>query len=90
MNNPESVVIINRFFEALDILKASKKIRGIKTFTDRYGIDRWNFNKVRTDHKRDIFQLVWITYLIVDYGISSEWIFTGKGGMFTQIDSPIQ
>ena len=82
MNNPESIGIIKRFYEAIDMLIASKVIRGKQTFTNRYGINRWNFNTVRQKPESDMFQLVWIAYLVSDFGISAEWIMTGKGGMF--------
>jgi len=82
MNNPESIGIIKRFYEAMDMLIAGKIIRGKKTFTDRYGINRWNFNTVRQKPESDMFQLVWIAYIVSDFGISAEWIMTGKGGMF--------
>jgi len=83
MNNPESIAIINRFYEAMDMLIAVKIIRGKKTFTDKYGINRWNFNTVRQKPESDMFQLVWIAYIISDFGISAEWIMTGKGEMFS-------
>jgi len=82
MNNFESIAIINRFYEAIDMLIESKNIRGIKTFTDRYNINRWNFNTVRQKPESDMFQLVWISHIVCDFGVSAEWIMTGKGDMF--------
>ena len=84
MNNPESVAIINRFFEALSMLVANKTIRGISNFTDKHDISRWTLNNVRKNPKSDMFQLVWISYLVTDYGVSLEWVMTGKGGMFVK------
>ena len=40
MNNPDSIAIINRFYEAIDMLIASKIIRGKQSFTNNYGINR--------------------------------------------------
>jgi hypothetical protein len=82
MNNPESIEIIRRFYEAIDWLIANKVIRGKQTFTNRYNINRWNFNTVRQKPESDMFQLVWISHLIKDFGVSAEWIMTGKGCMF--------
>jgi len=82
MNNPESIAIINRFYEAIDMLIASRVIRGKQSFTSQYGINRWNFNTVRQKPESDMFQLIWISHLISDFGVSAEWIMTGKGGMF--------
>lgn len=34
----EGIAITKRFFEAIDMLKAQKRIRGLKTFTDRKSV----------------------------------------------------
>jgi len=79
MQTPDSQIIVKRFFEALYRLKELGVIRGKQTFTNKYGIDRWNLNKLEKDPDRDIFQPAWLTYLVNDYGISPEWLLTGKG-----------
>jgi len=82
MNNPESVKIINRFYQAIDMIVSLKIIRGKKTFTDKYNIDRRRFISVSRNPESDAFQLIWITYLVKDFGVSSQWILTGNGEMF--------
>lgn len=82
MNNPESVKIIERFYEALDVAIQLKLIRGLKTFTDKHGINRWNLITVKKNHQSDMFQLVWLSYIINDFNISPEWLMTGHGNMF--------
>jgi hypothetical protein len=89
MNNPESIEIINRFYEALDFLKESKQLRGIQTFTNKYEINKRNFYAVRKNPCSDMFQLIWISHLINDYGISAEWLMTGKGGMLSRKNTKI-
>ena len=84
MNNPESTKIINRFYEVIELLKQTKQIRGIKTFKDRYDINRWNFITVSKNPESDMFQLIWISHLIKDFNVSAEWIMTGKGEMFVK------
>ena len=79
MNTPDSQAIVKRFFEALYYLKANKEIRGKATFTKEHNIDRWNLLKLEKDMSRDIFQPAWLTYLVRDYGISSQWLLTGFG-----------
>lgn len=79
MQTTESQQIISRFFEALKILKSEGAIRGKKTFTDRYGINRWNFNTLVKEPQRDIFQVSWLGYLVKDYGVSADWLLTGRG-----------
>lgn len=82
MQTTESQAVIRRFFEALYALKDRKEIRGKQTFTNQYGINRWNLNSLEKDMSRDIFQVAWLTYLVRDYGVSSQWLLTGRGNMF--------
>jgi hypothetical protein len=82
MQTEHSQIIVNRFFEALRILKANKLIRGKQTFTTRYGINRWNMLTLEKEPERDIFQVAWLTYLVEDYNVSPTWLLTGKGEFF--------
>jgi hypothetical protein len=79
MQTKDSQEIISRFFQALYYLKSERVIRGKQTFTAKHGINRWNMNTLEKDMTRDIFQPAWLTYLVDDYGISPEWLLTGKG-----------
>ena len=78
----EGIAVTNRFFEAIDMLKTQKKIRGLQTFTRQYGINRWNLNTVKQNPDKSVLKPEWIVYLVRDYGISSDWILLGKGNMF--------
>lgn len=82
MNNPESIPVIRRFYEAIDTLIVKKEIRGVQTFTRQYHINRWNFSTVRKNPESDMFQLSWLSYIVNDYGVSAEWLLTGRGKMF--------
>ena len=82
MQTTDSQQVIRRFFEALQRLKADKKIRGKQTFTNRHGINRWNMNTLEKDPGRDIFQAAWLTYLVQDYGVSPGWLLTGLGDFY--------
>lgn len=82
MNNADSKQIVERFFAALRKLKARKIIRGKNTFTERYGINRWNLNSLEKRTDSGIFQPGWLTYLVRDYGVSSLWLLTGEGPFF--------
>lgn len=81
MQSPASQQVIRRFFEALEMLKAMREIRGIQTFVDEHGIDRRNLYKLKHDASRGLFQVAWLSALVVDYGVSAEWLLTGRGAM---------
>lgn len=75
-------VIVERFFVALRTLKELKVIRGKQTFTNRYGINRWNMNTLEKEPWRDIFQVGWLYFLTTDFKVSPEWLLTGEGDFF--------
>lgn len=81
MTQEEQNAIVGRFFEALEALKDSRRIRGTKTFTDRYGIHRGSLLRLRKNPGTNDFKVAWLTYLVVDYGISAQWLLTGEGKM---------
>lgn len=82
MQTPHSQIIVRRFFEALQILKTDKVIRGKQTFTRRYGINRWNFCTCEKSPERDIFQVAWLAYLVDDYKVSADWLISGKAPFY--------
>ena len=79
MQTEDSQKVVRRFFEALQVLKRKRIIRGKQTFTARYGINRWNLNTLEKEPSRDIFQPAWLSYLVKDYGVSATWLLTGQG-----------
>lgn len=81
MQTADSQKIICRFFQALQYLKEQKVIRGKQTFTRKFGINRWNMNTVEKEPSRDMFQTAWLTYLVTEYGVSADWLLTGRGSI---------
>lgn len=90
MHNDEKGKIVRRFFKVLYKLQALKIIRGKKTFTDRYNINRWNFITLEKNPETGTFHIEWLTYLVNDYGVSAHWLLTGKGKMFTIEPVPLK
>lgn len=82
MNTPVSQQIIERFYCALDAIIAMKKIRGVNTYCRDNNIDRRNFIAQRKDLSRGWFQVSWMRQMVEDYGVSADWLLTGRGGMF--------
>jgi hypothetical protein len=86
---PQIKAIQKRFFRALNECIKRKKILGIKTFCSEYNLNRTKYSKLRTaieNPERDtgyrVIDLDALTYLVRDYGVSADWLLTGKGSMF--------
>lgn len=77
----KGIEINKRFFEAIDELKRLRKIRGLQTFTRRYEINRWNLISVRDNPTTYQLKPEYLSFLVEGYGISPEWLLTGRGKM---------
>lgn len=78
----EGVEVTKRFFQAIDMLKSQKKIRGLQTFTREYDINRWNMNTVKFNPELYSLKVEYIVFLCRDFNISPEWVLLGRGNMF--------
>jgi len=78
----ETLDTMQRFFEALDVIVNTDKIRGIQTFCNTYGIDKRHLYVQREDNGKGYFEIYWLIPLIKDFNVSSEWLLLGKGRMF--------
>ena len=75
--------INKRFFLALDKLVEDRQIRGIQTFTKEFGINRWNMLTVKKEPNCRFVKTEWLSYLVLHYRISAEWLLTGRGTIYS-------
>ena len=80
MTHTKSIQINTRFFAAIEALMQTGKLATKKEFCDKYNIDPGNLNRLRKEPQRQ-FELAYLAYLVEDFGISADWLLTGKGGM---------
>lgn len=79
--------IARRFFEAVDTLIEQKVIRGKQTYCRVAGIDKRTYYKQlksingELDDQSVWFRAFWAVPLVAEYGISGDWLLTGKGKM---------
>lgn len=82
-----SLEIARRFFEAVDTLIEQKVIRGKQTYCRVAGIDKRTYYKQLKSIKGELddqavwFRAFWVVPLVAEYGISGDWLLTGKGKM---------
>lgn len=76
--------MIQRFFATLMLLQNEGVLRGINTFTQRYGINRRNLYQLKNDPSghHGIFSPVWLYYLARDYMVSPAWLLLGEGSFY--------
>lgn len=80
MTHSKSIQINTRFFAAIDVLKQNGMIVSVAEFCRSYDIDPGNMTRLKREPHRE-FELAFLSYIIEDYGISAEWLLTGRGRM---------
>ena len=75
--------ITDRWFQAYDDLRTTGRVtqRGI---CRELGVDRRNFVRQAADHSRRILRVEWLAYLVLNHGVSADWLLTGRGWPFGQ------
>ena len=78
----EGTQITERFFQAVQKLKEDKRIGGLHTITKAHDINYWNISTVKNMPYSSMLKPEWIYYLVMDYGVSADWIITGRGDFY--------
>ena len=81
MVSPEGQKITQRFFEALEYLKTMKLIRGQATLSKELNVENSSMYKIKNHPEIYTLKPEYIRHISLKYGISAEWIITGKGKM---------
>ena len=80
MQNPKGQAINARFFEALEALIQIKAVNSFHEFCTLYKVDRRNMERLQREPHRE-FPMFLLATLVLDFGISANWILTGRGRM---------
>lgn len=87
--DPITTAAQERFFQALDMLIDQKRVTGLQTFCNKYGLHRAKYSNLRTfarnpnrTSRYKLIDLEAVIYIVRDYGVSADWILLGLGGMF--------
>jgi hypothetical protein len=75
--------ITDRWFQAYDDLRMTGRVTQRGVCRD-LGIDRRNFAQQAADHSRRILRVEWLSYLVLNHGVSADWLLTGRGWPFGQ------
>lgn len=80
--SPDGVAITQRFFKAIEILAGAGHFRGLQTFTNLYGLNRWNLVQVRQKPTNTVLKPEILALLVKHHNVSPLWLLTGDGAVF--------
>ena len=78
----ESISVTCRFFEAIDILIAQKKLRGLQTFTKTYSLNYGNTCSIKENPTHGFLKSECLVFLCRDFNVNPEWLLLGSGSIF--------
>lgn len=77
-----TLAIMDRFFQALQAVIDNKLVKNVAQYCRMAGIESSHYYNQRADRSRGYFEVSWMLPLVLDFGISANWLLTGKGTMF--------
>lgn len=88
--SPQTLQLQKRFFEAIDELIAKEKLAGLQTFCTTHNLHKAKYSNLRSAARNPEHESAYkfididaIIYIVTDYGVSCQWLITGKGKMFS-------
>lgn len=72
----------DRFLQAYRELLEIGKVRSRREFCETIGIDRRNFEKKLGGMWSGSVKPEYLAALVLNYGVSADWLLTGRGWMF--------
>jgi len=78
----DSIDVTARFFYAIELLVSQRKMRGLQTFTRRYGLNYGNTFMVKQDPAHGFLKSECLVYICRDYNVNPEWLLLGSGEVF--------
>lgn len=92
--NPKAIEIQRRFFTALELVIASKQLKGLKTFCENHDLNRTKYSRIKNEldkpleaTKYKMIDLDALSALCSDFGVNPEWLLLGIGDMLKK-DKP--
>lgn len=73
------IEITLRFSEAWNT--ATEKRGSKNKFFEKYGIDKRNFYRALREMDKHNVDVSWIAAVVIEFGVSADWILTGRGEM---------
>ena len=73
--------ITERFIQAFAELHRVREIN-ITRFCREVGADRRNFTALMVTPTRHLLRPEWLAGVVLAYGVSADWLLTGRGMMF--------
>ena len=92
--NPKAIEIQRRSFVALELVIASKQLKGLKTFCENHDLNRTKYSRIKNEldkpleaTKYKMIDLDALSALCSDFGVNPEWLLLGIGDMLKK-DKP--
>ena len=70
--------ITDRWFQAYGDLVETGRVSQ-RQMCRELDVDRRNFCQQARDHSRRILRVEWLALLVTKYGVSADWLLTGRG-----------